>query len=355
MTKFVLPPEWHPQDAILVTWPHEHSAWHYMLQDVEEVYLDLVTKLSHYQPVIIQTHDSINLERIVKQLDLQSADISHCYFVNSNSNDTWARDHGPITLISEDETLALNFSFNGWGNKFESQLDDQLNQILQSKNVIPAMKKIEWVLEGGSIECDGNGTLLTTTQCNLNQNRNGVVNVNDLNEQLTQWFGSDQILWLKSGELEGDDTDAHIDTLARFTPNNTIIFQGCQRQDDSHFESLQTMKQELENLKNTQGNPYKLVELPLPEPKYASDGHRLPATYANFLITNKLVLVPIYQDKSDQSALALIQEAFPDHFVQGIDALPLIEEHGSLHCITMQLPRGSINFEGISKEYLFPR
>ncbi|MEJ2044226.1 MAG: agmatine deiminase family protein [Reinekea sp.] len=343
MSRFILPPEWYPQDAVLITWPHQESAWTTMLERVEETYFDLVTKLSHYQPLVIQVHKSIRLEHILHQLEVRNADISNCHFVAADSNDTWARDHGPITVISEQQHKPLNFTFNGWGGKFEAALDNQLNTQLLASKVLNDLENIDWVLEGGSIETDGNGTLMTTDRCNLNSNRNGTVQKAEVTEKLKQWFGIDQVLWINSGEVEGDDTDAHIDTLARFAPDSTIIFQGCQRPEDSHFTSLSAMKQELEQVRDSNGNAYRLIELPLPEAKFADDGHRLPATYANFLITNKLVLVPTYEDGADNQALALIQDAFPNHIITGIDALPLIEEHGSLHCITMQFPKGSLN------------
>jgi agmatine deiminase len=166
----------------------------------------------------------------------------------------------------------------------------------------------------------------------------------ELEYHFKEWFGCKQILWLEYGELEGDDTDAHVDTLARFAPNNTIIYQGCQDHNDSHFAPLVAMARQLEAQTNAEGIPYRLVELPFPSPKYAEDGHRLPATYANFLICNDQVIVPTYQDAEDKNALAAVSDAFPNHIVQGVDALPLIEEHGSIHCITMQLPEGSVNF-----------
>ena len=341
---FTLPAEWYPQDAILITWPHENSAWAQQLEQVSETYFDLICKLSHYQSVIIQLDPTINLEKLLHQLEVRNADLSHCHLVQVRSNDTWARDHGPICLVSEDAVKVLSFNFNGWGNKFPAELDNQLNHSLQAAGVFSELDAIDWVLEGGSIESDGNGTLMTTGQCNLNPNRNGKVTQASVDKKLKNWLGAKQILWLQHGALAGDDTDAHIDTLARFAPNRTIIYQGCQRPADSHFVELSAMKTELEHATDIDGEPYQLVELPLPEAKYAADGHRLPATYANFLITDKLVLVPTYQDINDSTALARVQGAFTEHMVVGIDALPLIEEHGSLHCITMQLPRGSVNF-----------
>lgn len=340
----VFPAEWYPQDAILITWPHQESAWSESLDEVEQTYFDLLTSLSHYQDVIIQLHSSIDVDRLLAQLAINEANLSRTHFVLCNSNDTWTRDHGPITVLKDGIPSILNFKFNGWGNKFEHALDTLLNTELQHKGVLKDLQDIDWVLEGGSIESDGAGTLMTTTQCLLNENRNGSVSKEELTQRIKNWFSSSQILWLENGFLEGDDTDAHIDTLARFAPNNQIVFQDCADTEDSHYEPLNAMKAELEKFKNLNGQPYKLVGLPLPKPKYATDGHRLPATYANFLITNKVVLVPTYQDANDQVAIDMLEDVFEDHIVKGINALPLIEEHGSLHCITMQLVRGSVDF-----------
>lgn len=341
----VFPPEWYPQDAILLTWPHQESAWKDSLDDVEQTYFDLLTSLSHYQDSIIQLHNSIDAEHLIAQLSLKGANLSRTHFVSCDSNDTWARDHGPITVLKNGVPSVLNFAFNGWGNKFEHNLDTLLNEELQNKGVLNGLQNIDWVLEGGSIESDGAGTLMTTTQCLLNENRNGQVSKETMSQHIQKWFNSSQILWLENGFLEGDDTDAHIDTLARFAPNNQIIFQDCLNPEDAHYKSLNAMKAELAEFKNINGQPYKLTGLPLPSAKYASDGHRLPATYANFLITNKVVLVPTYQDANDQIVLDILDEVFEDHFIKGINALPLIEEHGSLHCITMQLVKGSVNFK----------
>lgn len=340
------PAEWHSQDAILITWPHKMSAWQPTLPSVRETYIDLTSTLSHHQDIIIQLHTSIDLENLLVDLAKVDTNLSRCHFVRINSNDTWARDHGPISVTKNGRPHLLDFKFNGWGNKFESHLDNNLNQQMRPLNIFPSIERVDWVFEGGSIESDGQGTLLTTTQCLLNTNRNGTISRKQVEQKLAQFFGSTNILWLTHGELAGDDTDAHIDTLARFAPNDAIIYQGCRDDSDEHYSGLNAMKKELESFRNRQDQPYRLYELPLPKPKYAADGHRLPATYANFLITNKLVLVPTYEDPSDEIALNIIRSAFPDHSVTGIPSSPLIEEHGSLHCITMQLSKGTVNFKG---------
>lgn len=351
-TSRILPAEWHPQDAILLTWPHIQSAWKPNLDHVEQTYLDLVSKISHYQRLIIQLHPAVDPITLVHRLNAMAADVSNCHFVELVSDDTWARDHGPITVLENGQPVSLNFRFNGWGGKFPADNDNRLTEQMHQRSILSASESIDWVLEGGSIESDGHGSLLTTTACLLNNNRNGPVSRSAMETSLSQWFGCQQVLWLEHGYLEGDDTDAHIDTLARFAPERVIVFQGCKDTADPHYEALAAMKAELEQMTDRDGHPYRLVELPLPLPKYAEDGHRLPATYANFLICNRQVIVPIYDDPSDQEAISIIASVFPDHFVTGVNALPLIEEHGSIHCITMQLPKGSIGenavFEPIS-------
>jgi len=352
MTKHVVfPAEWYPQDAILLTWPHSESAWSTMLDRVESTYLDITSALSHYQDMVIQLHPSMDTETLLSKLTKSETNLSRCHFIKLKSNDTWTRDHGPISVLINHQPTLYNFTFNGWGSKFQSDQDNKLNRGMADAGILNTVEDINWVLEGGSIESDGLGTLLTTTRCLLNENRNGSISKQTAEQRLSNLFGSNRVLWLSHGELDGDDTDAHIDTLARFAPSDTIIYQGCSDESDSHFESLQAMKNEIINFKDSTGAPYHLIELPWPSPKFADDGHRLPATYANFLITNKQVLVPMYQDEADHKAIEQIKTAFPDHIVIGINALPLIEEHGSLHCITMQFIKGSINFDGAFEKY----
>jgi agmatine deiminase len=342
----VLPAEWQQQDAILITWPHSFSAWATNLATVELSYIDLTTTLSHYQDMIIQLHPSVDLDQLLIKLTKSAANLSKCHFVLLSSNDTWARDHGPIGVVDQGTPTLLDFTFNGWGNKFAADLDNQLNQQMANLGIVVPTTAIDWVLEGGSLESDGQGTLLTTSACLLNSNRNGKVTKAQVQQRLAACLGINRILWLESGALEGDDTDAHIDTLARFASVSSLIYQGCSDPLDSHYPGLNRMKAELAAFRTLEGLPYELIELPWPSAKFAADGHRLPASYANFLITNKLILVPTYEDPMDILALEQIQRAFPNHFVSGINALPLIEEHGSLHCITMQLPQGTVNFAG---------
>ncbi|WP_028669959.1 agmatine deiminase family protein [Saccharospirillum impatiens] len=344
MSQRYLPAEWYPQDAILITWPHPDSDWADVLADAEDVYLDLLSSLSHTQDVVIQVHASIDTDRLKVLFERDGINQARCHLVLVDGNDTWARDHGPITVLEDDQPRLLNFRFNGWGDKFNASDDNALNQTMSDKGLFAApMQSIDWVLEGGSIESDGRGTLLTTTACVLNPNRNGDTSRQTLDKHLKTWFGSQQILWLENGALAGDDTDAHIDTLARFAPEGILVFQGCQDENDAHFEQFSAMKRELTAFTDASGNPYRLIELPWPDAQFNQQGQRLPATYANFLVANQILLVPTYSVPQDGAALERLAEAFPDHRVVGIPCLTLIEQFGSLHCITMQLPKGTLS------------
>lgn len=363
MPKIRLPAEWEAQDAILLTWPHAQSDWLPYLEEVQSLYEQLITCLLPKVSVILACPPDA-MEGIVASLkqskgiplDVEKTDSgwvlrTHlasscapaCWLYPVASNDTWARDHGPITVENaQGQPMLLDFQFNGWGNKFAATLDNAISLELHRQCAFgdTAIKTGSWVLEGGAIESDGRGTLLTTTQCLLNQNRNGPTSEEQVEAQLLDALGVERVLWLNNGYLAGDDTDSHIDTLARLAPNDTIVYVACDDPDDEHYRALSAMEEELKAFKTVQGAPYRLLPLPWPTAKYAADGERLPATYANFLITNGCVVVPTYGDAQDDQALHVVRRAFPDREVIGLDCSVLIEQHGSLHCITMQLPRG---------------
>ena len=337
-----LPAEWEPQDAVLLGWPHEQSDWASCLEQVEPVFIEIARTISRYEKVLIPAPEPERTGQILRQAGCEPASIT-IYPVPTN--DTWCRDFGPVSVYDEDSPRLLDFGFNGWGLKFASDRDNRVNRRLHSAGAFGSTPlKVEgMVLEGGSIDSDGRGTVLTTSRCLLEPNRNPHMNRSEIELELKNRLGADRILWLEKGFLEGDDTDAHIDTLARFCPDNTIAFVGCDDPEDSHYPALTAMKAELGSFRNKLGKPYRLVPLPWPQPCFAPDGHRLPATYANFLIINKAVLVPTYRDKKDHVALKAIQQAFPERDIIGIDCLELIRQHGSLHCVTMQLPKGFIS------------
>lgn len=346
MSQFLLPAEWYPQDAVLLTWPHQATDWQPILSKVESVFVEIASTILSQQSLVIVANDS-SLKKHIQHVLNAAIDASpfHVFWVITPTDDTWARDHGPITLINAQTSQieCKDFIFNAWGDKFSSTQDDRINAALFEQLQVSNHQRIDFILEGGGIESDGAGTLMTTTSCLLNQNRNTQLDQNEIECRLKTYFGVRNILWLKNGYLSGDDTDSHIDTLARFAPNNQILYVKCDDPNDEHFCALQAMEAELTTFKNTDDEPYQLVPLPWPSEKRNAENERLPATYANFLIINQQVLVPTYQDPNDQTAIDIFTQAFPQHQIIGIDCLPVIEQYGSLHCLTMQLPKGVLN------------
>ena len=333
-----LPAEWESQSGILLAWPHSATDWVDQLDETLAVYSNLVKAITRFQTCVIATPDPTSLRKQLASADIPS---NRLRLHAITTNDTWTRDFGPITVFDKQQPILLDFVFNGWGQKFASDLDNQATRQLHESKAFgdTELKSIDLILEGGSIESDGNGTLLTTTECLLNPNRNPHISRIDIEQSLKKLLGVERILWLKNGYLTGDDTDAHIDTLARFCPDNTIIYQGCDDTTDEHFPALSAMLAELKEFTTGDNSPYRLIPLPWPQARYV-DGQRLPASYANFLIINGAVLVPTYNDPRDQDALSVIAETFPEREIIGIDCSSLIRQNGSLHCITMQIPEG---------------
>ena len=276
------------------------------------------------------------LERI-----LPAESLRHVTFCEARTNDTWARDHGFITLLTPDGPRLLDFKFNGWGEKFPFKFDNCICRRMAEKKILNGKyeKHLDFVLEGGSIESDGCGTILTTSHCLLAPHRNQPLTQTQIEERLLTTLHAERILWLDYGYLAGDDTDSHIDTLARFCPGNTIAYVQCLDHSDEHYAELQLMEAQLQTFRTLDGNPYRLIPLPMAKAIYDEDGTRLPATYANFLIINGAVLMPTYGDPAnDTRAEEQLRKAFPRHDIIGIDCRPLITQHGSLHCCTMQFP-----------------
>ncbi len=340
-SKYVLPAEWQPQAAVLLTWPHAHSDWWPSLAAVDHTFTLLSTEISRRQAVIIGCYDAAHRDHIQALLRAADAVMERIRLYCVPSNDAWARDHGPITVYRDRMPVLLDFRFNGWGGKYAHELDNQVTARLQCLGAFGATPRqaVELILEGGSIESDGWGTLMTTSQCLLTPTRNGLPR-EVLEQRLREVLGIERFLWLNQGHLSGDDTDSHIDTLARFCDPGTIAYQACADPTDNDYASLKEMEQELRAFRTPAGEPYRLVPLPWPRPRYDEAGRRLPAGYANFLIINGAVLAPTYDDPADAQALACLRACFPGREVIGIPSLPLIQQYGSLHCATMQLPAG---------------
>lgn len=300
--------EWEPQSAVQLTWPHKDTDWAPILPEITAVYEEMKREIESRETVIVVD------------------DIPH--------NDTWARDHGFITVEENGQLILLDFKFNGWGEKYAAELDNDINRQLYEQQLVKGIYEshLDFVLEGGSIESDGKGTIFTTTCCLMAQHRNQPLTQQEIGQQLKEWLGAERIVWINHGSLIGDDTDGHIDTLVRIAPNDTLLYIGA---DDEHPDLL-LMEQELQQLRTIDGHPYRLLRLPMPRPIY-DDGERLPATYANYLVINGAVLVPTYnQPDLDQEAISTIGKAFPDREIIGIDCRAVIRQHGSLHCCTMQ-------------------
>jgi len=341
-----LPPEWHPQSGVMLTWPHAGSDWLPILDAVEPVFTLIAEAVLRHEQLLVACHDEALRARVAGILASRDIPADRLHLHVAPANDTWARDHGPIAVLCQGEATLLDYRFNGWGGKFPSELDNRITRSLHAQGAFgdTPIEYDELVLEGGSIEVDGQGTLLTTEQCLLNPNRNPGLDRAQIESRLAEPLGLTRFLWLKHGYLAGDDTDSHIDTLARLCDPATIAYVACDDPHDEHYRELKAMEQELEAFRTAAGTPYRLVPLPWPQPKFDDEGTRLPATYANFLIINGAVLVPTYRDPADTLALQQLQACFPDREVIGIDCLPLIWQHGSLHCVTMQLPAGVLPF-----------
>ncbi len=343
-----LPAEWEEQSFVQLTFPHQNSDWKDDLQLVTPVFVEIVTQITRFENVLLVCQNKVEIQKLFSSLLNQNKEqFDKITFVEMDSNDTWARDHGAITVFetnkNEEEKIHLDFTFNGWGNKFEASKDNLITQNLKKENYLKGkVEQIDFVLEGGSIESDGKGTILTTSECLLSKERNPNFTREEVETKIKNYFGANRILWLENGALEGDDTDAHIDTLARLCPNNTICYVAPPMdKKDSHYDSLQKMENELKNLKTVEGNFYTLIPLPFAEiALHEEDNRRLPATYANFLIINGAVLVPTYENfYLDQMALKQVKKVFPNREIIGINCLPIIRQHGSLHCLTMQFPK----------------
>ena len=312
-----LPAEWEPQSGVQFTWPHAGTDWAPMLDEVLATYEVMAREIRQREPLLI---------------------------VGPPSNDTWARDHGFITLMADGEDCLphlLDFCFNGWGEKFPAELDNAINRRLYDEGSVQGeyVNHLDFVLEGGSIESDGRGTIFTTSCCLLAPHRNQPLTKGQIEKRLKEYLCAERVVWIDHGQLTGDDTDGHIDTLVRIAPNDTLLYVSSDDPQDEQYEGLRLMEEQLRTFRTIDGKPYRLLKLPLPHPIYDEDGQRLPATHANFLVLNGAVLCPTYgQPDVDSAALRTIGQAFPDREIVGIDCRSLIRQHGSLHCCTMQFP-----------------
>ncbi len=316
-----LPSEWEKQEYIMLVFPTIESDWKHSIEDIKLSYIKLITAIQKYQKCIILCDDK-------KELIASLPSLFNIKFIEIKTDDTWIRDFGGICIFDSGKLEILNFKFNAWGEKFEFLLDNSVNQKLQSLGLFKNLKDVDFILEGGSIDSNGNGTILTTAKCIYNPNRNKNYSRNQIIQKIKNIFGAKELIVLNHGELIGDDTDAHIDTLARFIDEHTIAYAKCYDRNDKHYAILQEMEKELKQTN------FRLLPLPLPSAKYFL-GKRLPATYLNFIFINSALIVPTYKDKNDKIAIEILQNFFSNRDIIGVDASIFIREHGSLHCASM--------------------
>lgn len=343
-------PEWVPQEAVLLAWPDKQTDWLPWLDESRQTWLALISQLNRNStPVImlIREHEIAVCKQIIAHFNHSQpagSQINRLLLLPANYNDTWLRDYGFLTTgtstgtDSQDKKQAINFTFNGWGNKFSADQDNLINQTVFARLLQQPLKTVDFVLEGGALEINTEGTLLTTQFCLSNPARNGTWNATVHHDHFQRYLGATEAIILQNGHLEGDDTDGHIDTLVRFTPENNLVIQSCaNRPNDSHFPGLAKLVAECAEYfpKATR------FELPLPFITNAEQ-ERLPASYANFLISNGAVFAPVYQESEDEQALATLHRAFPGYHIIPINCRPLVQQFGSLHCITMQVPVGTL-------------
>lgn len=356
--------EWEKQRAILLSFPHANSDWASHIDEARACFVEIIKVITQFEKVIICL-DAQDLQgfaflrnEFARDFAKSTIENFHTFCFSSlklsetitiafvRTNDTWARDFGVITLSSQSpqnppKNILLNFCFNGWGLKYSANFDNQINANLKKMKILKdTMRTIDFVLEGGSIDTDGAGTLLTTSACLLEPNRNPSLSKSQIQSKLKKTLGISRVLWVDFGYLRGDDTDSHIDMLARFVDRQTIAYVGCDDINDEHYEELAKMQAQLKSFRQKNGKPYKLIRLPFVSAIYESNDtgkERLPASYANFLFVNGGLLVPTYDDKNDKKAIEILSNALPHLRVVGVNARTLIKWHGSLHCITMQL------------------
>ncbi len=342
-TRYSLLPEWAEQQAVLLAWPHPSTDWGPCLEEIQRDYVALTVAIAHEVTPIILCYDAAHRAAIQGQLHGRCP--RPALYLAVPYNDTWCRDYGPLTLAAGQQHRLLDFAFNGWGEKYAADLDNHINRALDELWAAPR-HSVDFELEGGSIETDGAGTLLTTRHCLLESNRNTGLSEPEIERLLLDKLGMQRILWLRYGALLGDDTDSHIDNLARFCSTDTIAFASCADREDPHFEPLVAMRSELENFRRANGEPYRLQGIDLPSPQYDANGNRLPGSYINFLILNNSVIVPVFDCQQDAPALSALQGCFPGKKLRAVPGRNLIRQYGGPHCATMQLPKGTIHLPG---------
>ncbi len=319
------PAEFEKQSFVQIIFPHEKSDWIDYLEEARENFVNIANAIAKYEKCLIVCDD-------VALVKSYFSDFTNLEFVEFQTNDTWARDCSAISILENGEKKLLDFTFTGWGGKFDAHLDNAMSKALADYYKTP-METIDFILEGGAIESNSKGLLLTTSECMLNPNRNKTYTKEQTTELLKIELGITDVLYLDYGYLAGDDTDSHIDTLARFVDERTIMYLTCKDENDEHYEQISKMETHLKEF--AKQYDLDLIALPFTDAVYFDD-ERIPATYANFLIINGAVIVPTYGVSQDEEALQIFRDFFKDREIVGVDCSVLIRQHGSLHCVTMQ-------------------
>ena len=337
---YAMPAEWEPHEATWLSWPHKETSWPGKFEPVPAIFAELTKRLTESELVRINVADEDFAERVRVELRQANVDLRRVTFHYNPTNDAWCRDHGPIYVtrtVNGKRTRAINdWGNNAWGNKYPPyDLDDIVPTRIAHEFNEPLFTP-DIVMEGGSLDVNGKGTLLTTESCLLNPNRNPHLTKVQIEQYLRDYLGVTNILWLGDG-IVGDDTDGHIDDLTRFVSADTIVTVIEEDPDDENYQPLKENYERLRTMRDQDGKPFRLVTMPMPGAMYFED-QRLPASYANFYIANKSVIVPTYRHANDVRALETLQTLFPDRKVIGIDCTDLIWGLGAIHCVTQQQP-----------------
>lgn len=356
MGSYRIAPEWARQAAVILIWPHSNSDWKSQLDEIEKTYIELSRYISRHQKLILVAYDQTQMQHIQDTLTNHCIHKDNILIIDIPTNDTWVRDFGPIFVKSENEaenepeneSALLDFEFNAWGDKFEHDYDNQFNQAFkQSLKLDSPLQDIKFVFEAGNLEVNSKNTLLISSTC---FNRSSMMSSKDLGKdhdkdlaslelKFNQWFGCNQVLWIHNVKLKGDDTEGHIDTLARFCSDDVIAYCAAGHHADPNNDALNSLATQLKEVKRNNHAIAELVPLPCPQPIF-HNGSQLPASYANFLITNHNIFVPVFSDKQDNHALKTLDDLFPSHEIIDIESNTLIKQYGGIHCATMQIPEG---------------
>lgn len=345
MAPYRLAPEWARQDAVILIWPHPNSDWLEQLNAIEKTYVELSRYISRYQKLVLITYNEAHQQNIEDLLSKHCVEQENIIFLDITTDDTWVRDFGPIYVESNNDLKMLNFTFNAWGGKYSHQHDNAFNSIFKQKinNHITSLD-IDFVLEGGNLEVNSQSVLLSSSSCFKRSTTEILINTEFIETKFHEWFGCEKTLWINDVVLAGDDTGGHIDTLVRFCKDDVIAYTAQGHHADPNSEHLQTLEHQIKMLHNDEPSISEIVPLPCPLPIF-KNSNQLPATYANFLITNKQVFVPVFNDKQDNNSLKIIDDLFPSREIIDIESNALIQQYGGIHCATMQIPHGSLSVD----------